>query len=232
MAGYLGLPREQIAVAAARDPLRRARARAAGAPGGPALHDRLPRPHRPGEGPAPAGRGLHPAAPRAGARRPSRLEVAGYLAPEHRTYLDGVGEGARRGRARRRVPLPRDDRPAAQDRVPAGPRRALGPEPVRRAEGALPARGAGHAACRSSSRGTAPSPRSSSRPAAALLFAPGDVRGLADAAARARSAIRRGGASSAGAAARACARHYSAARMAERTLEICAEAQARVRRAA
>jgi len=58
-----------------------------------------------------------------------------------------------------------------------------------------------------------------------LLFPPGDVRGLADRLlelhadpARRQDLGRRGS--------EGARRHYSAARMAERTLEICAEAQA------
>ena len=167
-----------------------------------ALHDRLLRAHRPREGPAPAGRGLHPPAARAGARRSARLEAAGYLAPEHRTYLDGV---TRRSPpwASRRVPLPRGDRPAAQARVPPGHRRALGPEPLRRAEGPLPARGDGQrragrrAAARRVPRDLEKTGGGAAR-RAGRRAAPGR-RGCSSS-----GRIPRGGASSAGAAARAC----------------------------
>ena len=161
----------------------------------------------------------------------ARLEVAGYLAPEHRTYLDGVRKALAAVGPRRRVPLPRDDRPAAQARVPAGA------STCSRCRARTPSRRAStcsrrwRAACPWSSRGTEPSPSCIERTGGGVLFAPGDVRDLAGEAARAQERSGARGASSALRGSERVRRHYSAARMAERTLEICAEAQAAFRAA-
>ena len=135
-------------------------------------------------------------------RRGSR--PPGYLAPEHRGYLDGDRGRRSRPRAWRRVPLPRRRWTARQDRVPARPRRALGAQPVRGAQGPLPARGAGQRRARGRSRATARSRRSLEKTGGGLLFEPGDVGDLAAQLLRARARSRRGRASWAGAGARAC----------------------------
>ena len=105
-----------------------------------------------------------------------RLLAAGYLAPEHRGYLAADRGGPARGRARGRVPLPRDARPATRDRVPARARRALGAEPVRGAEGPLPAGGARQRRAGRCSRGTARSRDLIEATGGGLLFAPGRRR--------------------------------------------------------
>ena len=161
-----------------RDQLRRARARAAGRARA-AVHDRLPRADRAREGAAPAGVGLHPAAPRAGARERRGSRSAGYLAPEHRTYLDGVDEGARRasGSAASSAATRRSTGRASSRSCRASTCcRSRARTPSRR--GSTCSR-RWRAACRWSSRGTGPSRSSSSRPAAACCSRPGDVRDLA-----------------------------------------------------
>ena len=79
MAGYLGLDRDTDPHRAHRHPPRGPRPVAAPAAG--ALHPRLPRAHRAGEGPAPAGRGLPDPAPGAG---PAPLAAARRRLPRAR----------------------------------------------------------------------------------------------------------------------------------------------------
>ena len=165
------------------------RARAPDRPGRrPALHRRLPRPGRSREGPAPAGRGLHPTAPRARARgRAARGRgLPGARAPR---LSRGVTKALAAVGPRGRVPLPRDDRPRAQGRVPARARRALGAEPLRRAKGLylLEAMASGVPVVQ---------PRHGAFPeiveatGGGVLFAPGDVADLAAKHLRSSPAIR------------------------------------------
>ena len=108
----------------------------------------------------------------------ARLEAAGYLAPEHQAYLGGRGGLARVGTARR-VPLPRRRSTAPRRSRSCGPRRAVGAQPLRGAEGALPARGDGQRRARRAARHGA-FPEIMANTGGGLLFEPGDVRGLAD----------------------------------------------------
>ena len=224
MAGYLGLPRAAVADGAARHPLRRLRARAAREP--------RPAPSRSATSRAIAPeKGLHLLAAayirmrRELGLQPSRLEAAGYLAPEHRTYLDGVDAGARGRGPRGRVPLPRDARPRRRrSRFLQGLDVLSVPSPYAEPKGLylLEALASGvpvveprHGAF----------PELVEKTGGGVLFEPGKVRDLAEqllelgrdprAAPRARPTRRRW----------ACAQHYSAARMAERTLEICEAAR-------
>jgi glycosyltransferase involved in cell wall biosynthesis len=155
---------------------------------------------------------------------PSRLEAAGYLAPEHRTYLDGVTKAlaavglesefrchgtvdrARKLEFLRGLDVLSVPSPYAE---PKGfyllEALATGVPVVQPKHGAFPE-------LLETTRG-------------GLLFKPGDARDLAERLlelhgdpARRAELGRRG--------AEAVRRHHSAARMAERTLEVCAEAAA------
>ena len=159
----------------------RARPRAAQA----AVHDRLSRADRAGEGPARAGRGL-PRAPRTHDRasRP-RLVAAGYLPPEHQRYLDGDPPQDARMGTRGGVRVPRRGRPRAEDRVPADRStcsRCRRPTPSRRA---CSCSRRWPTACRSCSRAAARFPRWSSKTGGGVLVEPDDPAALADALPRA-----------------------------------------------
>ena len=107
------------------------------------VHGRLSRADRAGEG-APS-RCARPTA-RCAQREPSgasRLVAAGYLAPEHQPYLDEIQRKMREWGLGRRVRVPRRSRSRAEDRVPPERGRLFGARDLRRAEGHVPARGAG-----------------------------------------------------------------------------------------
>jgi glycosyltransferase involved in cell wall biosynthesis len=74
---------------------------------------------------------------------PSRLRAAGYLAPEHKGYLREIEDKLQTWGLARRVRVRRRGHPRGQDRVPERGGRLLGPQPVPRAQGPVPARGHG-----------------------------------------------------------------------------------------
>ena len=146
----------------------------------------------------------------------SRLVAAGYLAPEHQGYLDGVIEAdLRHVGPGGSVRVSRRGGSRAEDRFPAKPRRAVGAGDLRGAEGHLPARGDGHAACRSCSRAAARFRRSSRRPAEALIVDADDPERAGRRACSSCGATPRARRRLARRARPACATHYSVERMAE-----------------
>ena len=154
----------------------------------------------------------------------SRLEVAGYLAPEHRTYLDGIAKALAavglEGEFRCHETIDRPRKIAFLQgldvlSVPSPYAEPKGLYLLEALASGVPVVEPQHGAF----------PELLEKAGGGLLFPPGDVRGLADRLlelhadpARRQDLGRRGS--------EGARRHYSAARMAERTLEICAEAQA------
>jgi len=222
MAGYLELPRGQIAVA----------------PIGIRFDGLEPPATPPGERPFTIGylariapeKGLHLLASayirlrRELGLQNARLEAAGYLAPEHRTYLGGVTKALAavglEGEFRCHETIDRPQKLAFLQSVDV----LSVPSPYAEPKGlyllealacGVPVVEPRHGAF----------PEMIEKTGGGVLFAPGDVRDLAakllelaNDPARRRELGRRGSES--------VRRHYSAARMAERTLEICADAQA------
>ncbi len=154
----------------------------------------------------------------------SRLEAAGYLAPEHRTYLDGVTKALAAvgldGEFRCHETIDRPRKIAFLQgldvlSVPSPYAEPKGFYLLEALATGVPVVEPRHGAF----------PELMEKTGGGLLFAPGDVRELAERLlelhedpARRKDLGRRGN--------EGARRHYSAARMAERTLEICAEAQA------
>jgi glycosyltransferase involved in cell wall biosynthesis len=152
----------------------------------------------------------------------ARLEAAGYLAPEHRTYLDGVTKALAAvgldGEFRCHETIDRPRKIAFLQgldvlSVPSPYAEPKGLYLLEALASGVPVVEPRHGAF----------PELLERTGGGLLFAPGDVRDLADRLlelhkdpARRKDLGRRGS--------EGARRHYSAARMAERTLEICAEA--------
>ena len=154
------------------------------------------------------------------------LEAAGLpgsrtsrLSARRRTADEAVGPG-------RRVPLPRRARPRAQDRLPAQPQRALRAGQLRRAQGHLLARGHGQrsAGGPAAARRVSGNDREDRRrhpggteqrgqPGRRNLLACGAIQARAD------ELGRRGAAG--------VREHYSAARMAQRAVEVYGEVGAR-----
>ena len=134
--------------------------------------DRLPRADRPGERPAPAGLGLHPPAARARAAT-ARLEAAGYLAPEHRTYLAGVTRRSPPWASTASSTATRPSTGRARSPSSEGLDVLSVPSPYAAAQGAVPARGACHRRPGASQPGTGPFPRLLERTGGGLLFEPG-----------------------------------------------------------
>ncbi len=150
----------------------------------------------------------------------ARLEAAGYLAPEHRGYLAAVEAKPRDGGTAERVPLPRrrwTARPRSRSCTRWTCCRCPAPTPSPRASTSSRPWRTASPGC---SRATAPSRRCIEKTGGGLLFEPNDVRRPRRAAAVACARSRRWPASWAGGGPRACARHYTAARMAERSLEV------------
>jgi glycosyltransferase involved in cell wall biosynthesis len=155
---------------------------------------------------------------------PARLEAAGYLAPEHRTYLDGVTKAlAACGldgefRCHETIDRPRKIAFLQGLDVLSVPSPYAEPKGLYLLEAlacGVPVVEPRHGAF----------PELLEKAGGGLLFAPGDARDLADRLLElARDPARRldlGRCGSEG-----VRRHYSAAQMAERTLEVCAEARA------
>ena len=159
----------------------------------------------------------------------ARLAVAGYLAPEHRTYLDGVRKAlAAVGLADEFSCHETIDRPRKLEflrsldvlSVPSPYAEPKGLYLLEALASGVPVVEPRHGAF----------PELIERTGGGVLFAPGDVRDLSakllelknDPARRRELALR---------GSERVRIHYSAARMAERTLEICAEAQAAFRAA-
>ena len=154
---------------------------------------------------------------------PSRLEVAGYLAPEHRTYLDGVSKALAAvgldGEFHCHETIDRPRKIAFLQgldvlSVPSPHAEPKGLYLLEALATAVPVVEPRHGAF----------PELMERTGGGLLFAPGDAGDLAERLlelykdpARRKDLGRRGS--------DAVRRHYSVARMAERTLAICAEAQ-------
>jgi len=155
---------------------------------------------------------------------PSRLEAAGYLAPEHRTYLGGVTKALAAvgldGEFRCHETIDRPRKIAFLQgldvlSVPSPYAEPKGLYVLEALATGVPVVEPRHGAF----------PELLERTGGGVLFAPEDVRELAqrllelhDDPARRKDLGRRGS--------EGARRHYSAARMAERTLEICAEARA------
>ena len=223
MAGYLELPRKQIATV----------------PIGIRFEGFEPSPHaRPADRPFTIGylariapeKGLHLLASayirlrRELGLPPSRLEAAGYLAPEQRTYLDGIAKALAAvgldGEFHCHETIDRTRKIAFLQgldvlSVPSPYAEPKGLYLLEALATGVPVVEPKHGAF----------PELLEQTGGGLLFAPGDVRGLADRLlelqrdpARRQELGRRGS--------EGARRHYSSARMAERTLEICAEAQA------
>ncbi len=154
----------------------------------------------------------------------SRLEAAGYLAPEHRTYLEGVTKALAAvgldGEFRCHETIDRSRKIAFLKgldvlSVPSPYAEPKGLYLLEALATGVPVVEPRHGAF----------PELMEKTDGGLLFAPGDVRDLADRLlelykdpARRQDLGRRGS--------DGVRRHYSAALMAERTLEICAEARA------
>jgi glycosyltransferase involved in cell wall biosynthesis len=152
----------------------------------------------------------------------SQLEAAGYLAPEHRTYLDGITKALAAvglgGEFRCHATIDRPRKIAFLQgldvlSVPSPYAEPKGLYLLEALASGIPVVEPRHGAF----------PELLEKTGGGLLFAPGDVRDLADRLlelhkdpARRKDLGRRGS--------EGARRHYSAARMAERTLEICAEA--------
>jgi glycosyltransferase involved in cell wall biosynthesis len=152
----------------------------------------------------------------------SRLEAAGYLAPEHRTYLDGIAKALAAvglgGEFRCHETIDRTRKIAFLQSldvlsVPSPYAEPKGLYLIEALASGVPVVEPRHGAF----------PEVLEKTGGGLLFAPGDVRDLADRLlelhkdpARRRDLGRRGS--------EGARRHYSVARMTERTLEICAEA--------
>jgi len=227
MAGYLGLPRKKIAVA----------------PLGIRFDGFEPAPAAPAGRPFTIGylariapeKGLHLLASayiklrRELGLENARLEAAGYLAPEHRTYLDGVTKAldavglAGEFRCHETIDRPRKLeflRGLDVLSVPSPYAEPKGLYLLEALASGVPVVEPRHGAF----------PELIEKTGGGVLFAPGDVRDLATKLLELRSDPerrlelgRRGG--------EGVRRSYSAARMAERTLEICGEAQAAFRAA-
>jgi glycosyltransferase involved in cell wall biosynthesis len=154
----------------------------------------------------------------------SRLEAAGYLAPEHRTYLDGITKALAAvgldGEFRCHETIDRPRKIAFLQgldvlSVPSPYAEPKGLYLLEALATGVPVVEPRHGAF----------PELLEKTGGGLLFAPGEVPALADRLlelhkdpARRKDLGRLGS--------EGARRHYSAARMAERTLEICAEAQA------
>ena len=154
---------------------------------------------------------------------PSRFEAAGYLAPEHRTYLDGVTKALAAvgldGEFRCHETIDRPRKIAFLQgldvlSVPSPYAEPKGLYLLEALATGVPVVEPRHGAF----------PELLDKTGGGLLFEPGSVSALADRLlelqkdpARRKDLGRRGS--------EGARRHYSAARMAERTLEICAEAQ-------
>jgi len=222
MAGYLELPRRQIAVA----------------PLGIRFDGLEPAPPASGERPLTIGylariapeKGLHLLASayirlrRELGLENARLEAAGYLAPEHRSYLDGVAKAlAAVGlesefRCHETIDRPRKLAFLQSLDLLSVPSPYAEPKGLYLLEAlacGVPVVEPNHGAF----------PETIEKTGGGVLFAPGDVSDLAAKLLElARDPARRRELGQSGS--EAVRRHYSAARMAERTLEICAEAQA------
>ena len=170
-----------------------------------AVHDRLLRARRAGEGPARARRGVSPAAHAAGPRRVARSSSAGYLAPSTRRISTASGAMSRAWGLGGRVRVSRRARSRAEDRVPARAStccRCRRPTTSRRA---CSCSRRWPAACRSCSRGAARFPEIVERTGGGLLVDAGRPRGARRRAARRSGAIPRARRRSARAARPACA---------------------------
>ena len=178
MPGYLGIPREKMRLV----------------PLGINLEGYAPRPPRPRDGPFTIGyfariapeKGLHVLAdayrrlrtrPGIGA---SRLVAAGYLAPEHQAYLDGITSDLSAWGLDGPVRVSRRGRSRAEDRVPAQPRRACRCRRPTTSRRACSCSRRWRAACRSCSRGAARFPRSSRRTGGGLIVEADNPEALAD----------------------------------------------------
>ena len=222
MAGYLGLPRRQIAVAPLGIHFDGLEPKASASPDRPLTIGYLARI-------APE-KGLHLLASayirlrRELGLENARLEVAGYLAPEHRTYLDAVGKALAavglEGEFRCHETIDRPRKLAFLQgldllSVPSPYAEPKGLYLLEALACGVPVVEPQHGAF----------PEMIEKTGGGVLFAPGDIGDLAARLlelakdpARRRELGRRGSEN--------VRRHYSAARMAERTLEICAEARA------
>ncbi len=222
MAGYLGLPRRQIAVAPLGIHFDGLEPQASASPDRPLTIGYLARI-------APE-KGLHLLASayirlrRELGLENARLEVAGYLAPEHRTYLDAVAKALAavglEGEFRCHETIDRPRKLAFLQgldllSVPSPYAEPKGLYLLEALACGVPVVEPQHGAF----------PEMIEKTGGGVLFAPGDIGDLAARLlelakdpARRRELGRRGSEN--------VRRHYSAARMAERTLEICAEARA------
>ena len=102
----------------------------------------------------------------------SRLVAAGYLAPEHRGYFDRIVADLRSWGLGGSVRVSWRGRSAAEDRVPARPRRALGADAVRGAERHVPAGSDGERGSRGAAAPRRVSRGHRARPAAASSSSP------------------------------------------------------------
>jgi len=222
MAGYLGLTRRQIAVAPLGIHFDGLEPKASASPDRPLTIGYLARI-------APE-KGLHLLASayirlrRELGLENARLEVAGYLAPEHRTYLDAVAKALAavglEGEFRCHETIDRPRKLAFLQgldllSVPSPYAEPKGLYLLEALACGVPVVEPQHGAF----------PEMIEKTGGGVLFAPGDIVDLAARLlelakdpARRRELGRRGSEN--------VRRHYSAARMAERTLEICAEARA------
>jgi glycosyltransferase involved in cell wall biosynthesis len=222
MAGYLGLPRRQIAVAPLGIHFDGLEPKASASPDRPLTIGYLARI-------APE-KGLHLLASayirlrRELGLENARLEVAGYLAPEHRTYLDAVAKALAavglEGEFRCHETIDRPRKLAFLQgldllSVPSPYAEPKGLYLLEALACGVPVVEPQHGAF----------PEMIEKTGGGVLFAPGDIGDLAARLlelakdpARRRELGRRGSEN--------VRRHSSAARMAERTLEICAEARA------
>ena len=171
MAGYLELPRKQIATVPIGIKLRRASSRPA-----PAAAIGL---SRSATSPGSLPRRACTCWPRrtSSGRRELGLRRRGWRPPatwppSTAPTSTGSRRRSRRSASRASSTATRRSTGRAQDRLPAGARRAVRAEPVRGAEGPLPARGARHRRPRRRAPSTGPSPSSSSGRAAGCCSRP------------------------------------------------------------
>ena len=221
MAGYLGLPREQMHVVYPGINLK--------GHGGPrelrdraAVHGRLLRPHLPGEGVPPPGRGVLALLRQTPGPPACRLRVSGWLGENNRPYLRRAVRklptaGLAGGLRARRVPDAR-----GQGAVPAVARRAVGADDVPRAEGAVRPGGAGQRRARgaAAARVVPGTDRGDRRRAAGRAGRPAALAAGLAPAAGGRSAARRGWAEDGRKAVQA---RFTAERMARETAAVLAQ---------